>query len=465
MHRLFCDTMRLRTTSLISLGLFLPLYLLLVSCNKNTSSGITYDVTDATIAAFYFASNDSFPGLAKAAFIVDDRVDTGLIHMADKDSMQFGTPLNKVVPRLKFNSVPAAAIYYMGDTSVVMTGYDTLDFTRAPLYVRVYANDRKHEKWYRIEPRVHQVDPYLYQWTTLSSAIPSAVPAEQQGILVDDQLYLFRNDGTHTMLYRYASLPASSVTPVSAEVSGLPTDCHVRRLVWDETSQRFCYGDSLGFYTSKDGVSFSATEYPTFVPTDYKLLTLLMSFDDNVWAIVQDASSRSYLAYGEVSSQSMQILSELTDNFPMSDFAVSKFVGAGNREHGLIAGGYNAQGRMLNTIWSFESYNGSYRMVNVAGPETAPFAGTAIVWYGNRLLALGGTDKNGNLLEGVRYSESEGMRWAEADSTWHILPTAFGARKRISVMTDGEYLYLMGGQSATQCFTDLYQGRLNSVDW
>lgn len=465
MHRLFFYTMRLQTTSLFSLGLFLPLCLLLVSCNKNTPAGITYDVTDATVANFYFAANDSFPGLAKAVFIVDDRVDTGLIHMQDKDSMQFGTSLEKVVPRLIFNSVPAAAIYYTGDTSMVMTGYDTLNFTRTPLYVRVYANDRKHEKWYRIEPRVHQIDPFVYRWTTLSSGIPSALPAEQQGFLLNDQVYFFRNEDARTMLYRYAPSSATPVTPLSAEVSGLPADCHVQRLVWDETSQRFCYGDSLGFYTSEDGISFSATEYPTFVPSDYTLRTLLMAFDGNVWAVVQDASSRSYLAYGAVSALPMQILCELTADFPLSDFAVSIFVGAGNREHALIAGGYNAQGRMLNTIWSFESYNDSYRMVNVAGPEMTPFAGAAVVWYGNRLLTFGGTDKYGNLLESVRYSESEGMHWLEADSTWHILPAAFGARKRISVLTDGEYLYLLGGQSATHCFTDLYQGRLNSINW
>ena len=83
----------------------------MVSCQKSAGRSVTYDVTDATIATFAFANEEDRPSLQKAVFIVEDRIDTGLIHMAEKDSVAFGADITKVRPRTSYNGVPSAVIY------------------------------------------------------------------------------------------------------------------------------------------------------------------------------------------------------------------------------------------------------------------------------------------------------------------------------------------------------------------
>jgi hypothetical protein len=67
------------------------------------------------------------PGLAQAVFTVEERLDTGLVW--NKDSMLYGTRLDKVRPRFTFAATPSSAFLTFPDTTVVLTGYDTLDFT------------------------------------------------------------------------------------------------------------------------------------------------------------------------------------------------------------------------------------------------------------------------------------------------------------------------------------------------
>ena len=140
---------------------------LCTGCEKSTSTSTTSSV--AQLSAFSFAKNDSMPGLAKAVFTVEDRVDTGLVW--NKDSMLFGTSLEEVVPRFTFKATPGAAFLTLPDTTCVITGYDTLDFTNGPIYLTIRSSDRSTTKTYEIKPLVHQVDPYLYTWTRLNDGI------------------------------------------------------------------------------------------------------------------------------------------------------------------------------------------------------------------------------------------------------------------------------------------------------
>ena len=52
--------------------------LILSSCDDNSGTTTTTSSV-AKLSAFYFASNDSIPGLAKAVFTIDERLDTGLV--------------------------------------------------------------------------------------------------------------------------------------------------------------------------------------------------------------------------------------------------------------------------------------------------------------------------------------------------------------------------------------------------
>lgn len=86
-------------------------------CSKSNSTTTTSSV--AQLSTFYFAANDSFPGLAKATFKIEERIDTGLVY--NQDSIQFGTPLDSVVPKFTFAATPGSAILKTTDTTLVIT--------------------------------------------------------------------------------------------------------------------------------------------------------------------------------------------------------------------------------------------------------------------------------------------------------------------------------------------------------
>ena len=457
MQNIYCSIIRRNR-----LLLLLPVFALVcaVSCKKSSST-TTYDVTDATVSAFVLLDNDSAPELSRTKFIVEDLADTGSIHLADKDSITFGYSLRRVVPAVKYNSVPSAAIWYIGDTSFVLTGYDTLDFTLSPIYLRVYASDRLHEKWYRILPRVHQVDPDRYVWKRKTAQITAPRSAEQRALLADGTFCFFTNDGFATSLF--TSADAEQWTQQT--VTGLPKDCRVSAIVYDSPSKQFCYVADTVLYTSADGASWSTGSKAVW-DTKWHCLTLIMSFDDRVWAVVRDDNNSMRLAAIDLNNSTFSLQWEVNaDIFPVSDFSVAPFYGSSDRKHILVAGGYTLSGRMTGECWAFEAAPTGCRMVRLQN-GMKPFAGAAIAWYGQRLVWYGGMDDGQQLIEGMRFSPTEGMTWtAVTDTTHSPWPADFGKRWRVSAFTQGDLIWLIGGQTASGYMTDVWSGRLNSIDW
>jgi hypothetical protein len=109
------------------------------------------------------------PGLAKAVFTIEERLDTGLVW--NKDSMLYGTKLDKVVPKFVFQATPSAAWLTLPDTVCALTGYDTLDFTKQPIYLSIRSLDRTVTKTYEIRATVHSIDPDLYEWTQICPSV------------------------------------------------------------------------------------------------------------------------------------------------------------------------------------------------------------------------------------------------------------------------------------------------------
>ena len=119
---------------------------IMVGCNNSTTT--TKKSSVAQLSAFAFAANDSFPGLAKAVFKVEERLDTGLVY--NPDSIMYGTPLDSVVPKFTFAATPGAAVLTVGDTTIVLTGSDTVDFTQRPIYLTVTSQDAANTKVYEM---------------------------------------------------------------------------------------------------------------------------------------------------------------------------------------------------------------------------------------------------------------------------------------------------------------------------
>ena len=447
--------------------------LLMTACTINVGGGSGYSASKiAMVTAFSFSEVDSLPGLGEAFFIVEELSDTGRIRMRENDSIRYGTPLNKVVPKLTYYTTPAGTIFYSADTSLVLTGNDTLDFTKLPISICVYAQDRSTTKWYTIEPRVHQTDPDAYSWEEVNAAVSTVVPSEQKAIMgATGGLYYYMNTGFATQLYTSWD---EGRTWQQQSVNGLPSQCRVRQIERDGTvdGNMFVYAEGEKLYTSSDGADWTAT---AAAQEGYSFVTILPEFNGTMWAILEDSVGKYYLALRDTGVYAP--LRDVFDgdtlpaDFPVSHYTSVCFFNTGLHEHALLAGGYNRYGRMVNARWTFE-YNAVYQRYAIANMADAkkslePFAGASMVAYNDKLWLYGGMWQGDEMNDSVYYSNDEGVNWSVYRDTLHFpIPEVCKGRQKQSVWADEDgNLYMIGGETLTDIYSDVFRGRLTSIDW
>lgn len=427
-------------------------------CACKTKSGSNSSTSSvAKLSAFGFAKNDSMPGLAAAVFTIDERIDTGLVW--NKDSILYGTSLERVVPKFTFAATPSAAWINLADTICYLTGYDTLDFTKLPIYLSVRSYDRTTTKVYEIRPTVHQVDPDLYTWEQLTKSIYGQDDSEQRALPLNDLFVLIKSNGF--ALHVYQSADGISWTD-QGEPTGLPAGTKVRQMISDRSHLYYAQDDKI--YTSLDAVTWTALD------AAYPVITMLLYWNDRAWALVENEGYE--LAYVDADTLALSGLRPNGD-FPISEFASVCFQSASLRERAMIIGGFAENGKSLNTRWNLEfsahpSPKGTYRMeeFSIDRPAFKSLTGISVIWYNNQLLLFGGVDENMNYYgRDILISTDEGLNWNLADTTKNQLPEVYQARqKQTAIVRDG-YIYLFGGEDAATTYSDVYRGRLNSIDW
>lgn len=429
---------------------------LCTGCEKSTSTSTTSSV--AQLSAFSFAKNDSMPGLAKAVFTVEDRVDTGLVW--NKDSMLFGTSLKEVVPRFTFKATPGAAFLTLPDTTCVITGYDTLDFTNGPIYLTIRSSDRSTTKTYEIKPLVHQVDPYLYTWTRLNDGIYPADESEQRVLESGSDFVMLVSNGFSMRSYRSAD-GISWSTP--SEATGLPAGTRVRQIISDGST--LYYGQDKKIYTSTDAVTWTAHD------AAYPVVTMLFYWNGRVWALAQNNGAYE-LAIWQADNLTLTGL-QPQGEFPVSDFASVCFQSASGRERVMVIGGFAENGKSLNTRWNLEyssriSENGGYRMeeFSIDRPQFTSLTGISVISYNGELQLFGGVDEKMKYFgRDILISTDEGLTWNPADTSSNQLPDVYQARQKQTAIVRDNNIYLFGGQDKTTTYSDVYKGRLNSIEW
>lgn len=427
----------------------------LTACEGGSTSTTPSSV--AKLNAFYFAKNDSMPGLGAAVFTVEERLDTGMVW--NKDSILYGTSLKKVVPRFNFAATPGAAFLRINDSIIYLSGYDTLDFSVGPIYLTIRSADRSTIKTYEIRPTVHQVDPDLYTWTQLISHIYDPDDSEQIVLELGDKFVLIKYNG---FAFRAFQSPDGIVWTELGTPTGLPTGTHIRNIISD--GNLLYYGQENAIYTSTDGVTWTEN------PVSYPVVTMLLYWNDRVWALVDNNGYE--LAYWENDDLTLSGLRP-DGLFPVSDFATVTFQSASLRERAMIIGGYADNGLSLNTRWNLEYSthplpDGEYRLreFSIDRPSFTSLTGISVIWYNNQLLMFGGVDdKMSYFGRDILISTDEGLNWAKADSTKNRLPETYQARQRQTAIVRDSYIYLFGGQDPETSYSDVYLGHLNSIDW
>lgn len=429
--------------------------LLVVSCDSTTTV-TTATSSVAKLTAFSFVANDTMPGLGAAVFTVEERLDTGLVW--NKDSMLYGTSLERVVPRFTFKVAVGTARLSMPDTSLILTGYDTLNFSKQPIYLTLTSSDGTTTKVYEIRPTVHQSDPDLFVWNQLTPQIYPADESEQTVVELGGKFVMIANNGFQNAVY--SSPDGAAWNTVS--VSGLPNSARVRQIISDGT--KLYYADGTTLYTSTDAATWTAATMP------YTMKTMLMCWNEKVWVLVDNSGLE--LAYLNSTGITLSGLRPDGD-FPVSDFAAVQFASASERARAMVIGGYAENGRSLNTRWNFEyspqiATNGGYRMseFSIDRPTFTTLTGISVIWYNDKLMLFGGVDADMTYFgRDILISEDEGLNWVAADTAKNQLPEVYQARQKQTAIVRNNDIYLFGGQDKTTTYSDVYKGRLNSIDW
>jgi len=435
--------------------LFGFLALLCTGCDNSGTSTTLSSV--AKLSAFSFAAADSMPGLAKAVFTIEERLDTGLVW--NQDSILYGTSLKRVVPRFTFAATPSASSLIMPDTTCRLTGYDTLDFSKGPIYLYIRSADKSTSKVYEIRPTVHQVDPDLYSWTLLNDGIYAPDDSEQRVVELGDLFVMIVSNGF--ALHTYCSAEGIDWLDLGYPI-GLPEGTRVRQIISDGTT--LYYGQGNAIYTSTDAIHWTAHS------VSEKVVTMLLYWNDEVWALTVQDEQYELAVYedGEL------LLTGLKPDhaFPVSDFAAVTFTSASGRDRAMIVGGFAENGQSLNTRWNLEYADyfsdGAYRLeeFSINRPQFTSLTGISIIWYNNQLLLFGGVDDKMTYIgRDILISDNEGLTWTPADSTKNRLPDVYQARQKQNAIVRDNYIYLFGGQTSQTTFSDVFCGRLNSIDW
>ena len=432
---------------------------IMVGCNNSTTTTTKSSV--AELSAFSLAANDSFPGMEKAVFKIEERLDTGLVY--NPDSIMYGTPLDSVVPKFTFATTPGAAVLAVGDTTIVLTGSDTVNLNIRPIYLSVTSQDASNTKVYEIVATVHQVDPDLFVWTQLTPAVYPADNSEQNVLTLGDKMVLIKNNGFRTSVFT----SADGATWSSEQVpTGLPSATRVRSIISDNSM--LYYADDSLLYTSTDALTWRQTSY---AGSGFALKTMLMAWNETVWALAEDSEG---LVLANMQGGRLQPTSlRPSSHFPVSDFAAVTFESASNRARAMILGGFAEDGTALNTRWNLEyattiAENGGYRMqdFSIDRPHFTRLTGASVVWYNHQLYMFGGVDAEMQYQgRDILISTDEGVNWTKADTAKCQLPETYTARQGQSVVVRNNEIYVIGGESQTETFSDVYRGKLNSIDW
>ena len=103
---------------------------------------------------------------------------------------------------------------------------------------------------------------------------------------------------------------------------------------------------------------------------------------------------------------------------------------------------------------------------SIEQPSFNTLTGTSIIEYDNRLIMFGGIDNDMTWRSNILYSDDEGMNWYAPDTAKNKLPDSYVARQHQSVVVDEHSnIYIIGGQSHTATYSDVYRGYLNHLKW
>lgn len=468
-----------------------PLYLLLTivvslsslmsftSCNKDKDDDDAYSFstsTQTTLITGFGLQDDSevLTSLDSVHFTVD--YDKGLIYNAD--SLPVGTNITGLKVTVDFlNTVSSAVFNITGATSQADTTIEytssmstKLDFTGKTV-LTVTSSDKSQVKDYEIKVLVHKVNPDLLVWPQEWRRDLPGYDANVTGHKAVKQGDLYRiltYNGTVCNL-----LTASSPNQGTWEKQTLD-------LPFAPQVSSFTATDDALFVLAQDGTLYTSPDGVAWSTCGVMWHSVLGAYDGRLLGIVAGTDGYYHDEYPHSDGFNASLVEE---GFPVSHS--SSMIFTDNTwtvsQQAMLVGGYDSKGNMLSDVWGFDGMK--WGKINNSHSHSLPALADATLFsyytyktlpgvrrYGRQQtwFVMGGRKADGTLNGKIYLSNTQGIVWAEADSTItqpSNMPNFYGAqafvnfetltasgasylpRRVQSLITSWEcpFIYLMGG--------------------
>lgn len=458
---------------------------------SNGQSGYTDSYSHIAQITAFTMKWDSVPALAKTQFTVFDKLSTAQslgylqdIQLGDtmgvifnKDSIAFGSSLDSVKLNFTFQSTPSSAtiqIRYTDttlhkDINKIIVASDTLNLGSncKEVTIRVVSSDGTAKKSYRILPICHHVDPDKYEWTCVKEQIYADQSGDQQVIQMGDKALLFVANGECVKCWETATHTLAKGGEWQEKSTNLPAETDVRQIVCADG--KLYYGTGEKIWTSEDGSTWTATTLTgkTILATLFRFVT--PEGKECAWFYAKNATNDILCYYADGDLQTYKEVA--VHSFPTSGYSSINFLTTSNRKRVMLLGGLSEEGKVLKHLWTLEWSEVTQNItLTDYGTEKLTYpqiVNASAVWYGDMMLLFGAQDGQYEYHDAQVYcSKDEGLHWAALDSKKCQLPERFGKRSKVAAtVVDGTDIYLIGGKDNSKTYSDVYHGRLTSINW
>lgn len=439
----------------------------LLSCDDdNSTTIITTDYNDTQIYSFaiqgvHNKNQDSIPRsqdsirfiqVNKTKFAIDQVGDRVTRMVYNPDSLPHGTVLGKLYVTATFNPIYGAGSVEVAtpDSTYTWNTTDSIDFSKLPVTFKVTSYSGTATKTYKIDMRIHQVDPDTLIWKQMAS-YPEQI-GNSKTVLYENKFY------TYTVVSGVVKLFVADKNNLIWEnkpLSGLPSNLKVSGL-FVMNSTFYCIDNSGRSYKSIDGALWTQVINGESITSILGILPGADHSEDQLLVVYSNGSSK-YLGRTENLS-SITGSTSIPDYFPVTgNSSYTNFTADSRSRMLILTGGVDKSGADISYTWVVKEAAGELEVSPFIKNEF--FKGTGISTF---------------LLDNVLYtlsdnqfytSETWGNIWTEASSKEALVSDIGKRTHQTAIVDDENYIWIFGGVSDNnEYYKDVWRGRINRLN-
>lgn len=385
------------------------------SCNKDSDSEAYENPISLAVTSFTLTADLSNPGLDSVYFSID--LNHGVIFNAD--SLRKGTKINKLLPKIGYDSNVDKAIITMtggstreGELEYKSSNTDSIDFT-GNVTLKLIAADGAIETTYRLKVNVHEQDADLLAWDEVALRnLPSRLgnPVAQKTISFGSRIVTLLQEKDYTYTIAYSD--KETVTDWTKIAVTFPFTPDIKTFTGSE-SNLWLLSDSGELYTSPDMESW--------ISSGETWSMMIGNYIDTAVGLRTENGKTVFAQYPQQDINPAKVPSD----FPIS--GVSNFVTLSNiwtsSPVAFFFGGVTMDGKLSDSTWAFDGKE----WIKLSTGGAPALDGAAIIPYYNFRpsasgdsmiehkvwMLMGGRMADGNFNRTVYISYDNGVNWSK----------------------------------------------------